>query len=1714
MSATNGSTRGMTSQASLYCARINITPAGTVQVVNVTPDGTPTSNGFAYPQPGTEQTAYCPAGQVVQRLGGYDRTTPSPYNTPWASSLVIACRPANTGAGDWVQIDTGATATEARAGVVETNATHNFRGYFCPNAADQAVSGIYRQAGGEGYDGINVYCGQLQQARLSAIMTFTDFAWDQTLGGSGWLVNLTRDGTLLDNLAGMSGENKTPYAAAGDNDPEDYQPDSELYVLPNAGYGAVVSQRPSGIAENTYVVLNTCAAGTSIGNKQDQSCTLNVAGRPDIFVDITPPPIRYNSVGQTQNLTLTAINLGPGDVGDADGFALRVEIPAGWTPGSVPGCTVSGQVLTCPIDTVMAAAPAPGANGGQLAFTIPVTTNASVTSGTRMVTASLERSTPDDDDDPTNDDYDTDNDTDVAPLDFLAGTPSLGINKITRGGAGSFSFSGNNGWDPQTITTTQNLRTAYGDIQVLDAAHVETTITESLPPRWKLSSVNCTGMAPGGTVTVGPTSFTLSASAIAADSEIACTVVNDTPELRVTKTSSAVIDTNGDGKVNAGDTVNFTIRVENIGPITISNLSIDDPLLGMSAVPLNPSSLAPAESASVGPISYTLTQQDIYNGKVTNTATANGADPDGNPVSATGSVTTPVAGSPEMTLDKAMSNYTDVDGDGRRSVGDRFSYTLTVKNIGGVRLTGVSIDDPKLSTTPLAVTPANLEPGQSGTASGDYTLTQTDVDAGFVTNDATASGKTPAGGDVSAFASQVERIAPVAEMTLTKSAGAVTDANGNGYDDVGDTITYTFSVENTGNVTLNSVAISDPKLGVSGLAVSPATLAPHQTGTASATYTLTQADFDAGEVRNTATASGMDPDGGGPISDEAFVTTPLAGDPRLTVAKDASPSSAALSDTVTYTIRVSNSGPRPSAANTTITDYVREGVTVTQVDSGTGWACNPTSGAGPMGIDCVSAAGVPAGAVDALVATITTTKTTTSAVTNTASVSSGDAECEANPPPARCGATATVGDNSQPVLAMGKAADKTSAALGESITYTVQVSNSGPVASAANTTINDNVPEGLSVVGVTNGTGWSCSPTTGTGPVTIACVNAAGVAAGASNAPVATITATKTGTSAVTNSASVGSGDPACAETPVPDRCSAAVVVADSTQPVLSVSKAADKASAAQGEAITYTVQVSNSGAVPSAAKTIISDNLSEGLELTAVSSGDGWTCTPTAGAGPLTIQCVHAAGVPAGASKLPVATITATKTGTNAVRNTVSITQGDETCQATPAPERCVDVVPVADASQPALALAKSADPASAAQGGRITYTIRVGNSGPVASAANTTVSDAVPAGLALVSVTDGTGWVCDNSVSCVKAAGVAAGAADETVATVVATKTGTTAVTNTARVASGDLACESDVPAARCTSSATVADASQPALALAKSAAPASAAQGENITCSIRVSNSGQVASAADTTVTDTLPAGLSLVSVTAGEGWTCDNSIRCTKAGGVAAGTTDETVVTVVATKTGTASVTNTASVASGDAACEATPVAGRCSSSATVQDGGSPPAPALAVAKAADRASARRGETIHYRIQVGNSGPVASGADTTIVDSVPEGLRVVAVRGGEGWACTPGSGEGPVDIRCVKAAGVAAGAAQELVAEIVSTKTSSGAVTNTASVTRGGGPGCDAPASDCHQTASVTVADADVGAPASIPVDSRPMLAVLGLLLLWAAALRLRAAQGRC
>jgi hypothetical protein len=110
-------------------------------------------------------------------------------------------------------------------------------------------------------------------------------------------------------------------------------------------------------------------------------------------------------------------------------------------------------------------------------------------------------------------------------------------------------------------------------------------------------------------------------------------------------------------------------------------------------------------------------------------------------------------------------------------------------------------------------------------------------------------------------------------LSLVKTVASIEDANRNGTHDPGDLVTYQFVTTNTGNVTLTAVNVAEAAFSGTGAMsamtcspVAPATLAPGQVMTCTATYVVTQSDAATGQITNTAIATGQAPDVDGPIT--------------------------------------------------------------------------------------------------------------------------------------------------------------------------------------------------------------------------------------------------------------------------------------------------------------------------------------------------------------------------------------------------------------------------------------------------------------------------------------------------------------------------------------------------------------------------------------------------------------------------------------------------------------------------------------------------------------------------------------------------------------------------------------------------------------------------------------------------------------------------------
>ena len=292
---------------------------------------------------------------------------------------------------------------------------------------------------------------------------------------------------------------------------------------------------------------------------------------------------------------------------------------------------------------------------------------------------------------------------------------------------------------------------------------------------------------------------------------------------------------------------------------------------------------------------------DIADPAATESPDADGAtdsDPTNDP-------TVLVLPNPELTVVKSIANVFDTNGDGLfGGEGDEVTYQFTVTNTGNVDIHDITLTD---NIATVSGGPIDLAAGVGDSLSftASYIISAADFAAGYIENTAEAGGNAVNGNgdplldlngdpivvtDTSDTGTDPEQndvtdpagtesdpgidgptgtdgdlgndptvtlipAAPRPDIEIIKSIASVTD-NGDGALGAGDTVTYSFTVTNTGNVDLADVTVSDPLVEVSGSPIALA-IGESDSTTFTATYELSADDVAAGGVENTATADGF-----------------------------------------------------------------------------------------------------------------------------------------------------------------------------------------------------------------------------------------------------------------------------------------------------------------------------------------------------------------------------------------------------------------------------------------------------------------------------------------------------------------------------------------------------------------------------------------------------------------------------------------------------------------------------------------------------------------------------------------------------------------------------------------------------------------------------------------------------------------------------------------
>lgn len=409
------------------------------------------------------------------------------------------------------------------------------------------------------------------------------------------------------------------------------------------------------------------------------------------------------------------------------------------------------------------------------------------------------------------------------------------------------------------------------------------------------------------------------------------TVIETSPAILLMKTTPTAVLTD----VQAGDEIIWNFELKNTGGNTLENVQIIDHLEGVSEITYDWQGssdsgtgiglLSPGETVSAV-ATYRLTGNDIISKEITNTATGKGTDPKGTDVTSDASAKVKIKYDPALKIEKDAepSDYTGA------KAGDMITYTLSLTNDGNVDLNEVELVDLKegvvVKEYSWPTREGFLAVGETVTAIAEYILTQEDIDATTLENEASGKGQAPDGTWVYAKIPNTITKVPHPEITLVKNV----DINEISEAKVGDVLTYTVTVTNTGDVTLRDVTLKDSMeevlydIAYDG---ETTTLAPAESFVMTARYMVTQEDINIGIVANAAEVTAKDPENT-EVSSRDDVETKLGQNASCEVTKMASVTKIAAVEAkpgyeIRYDFTASNTG-NTILSDVTFTDEMLE----------------------------------------------------------------------------------------------------------------------------------------------------------------------------------------------------------------------------------------------------------------------------------------------------------------------------------------------------------------------------------------------------------------------------------------------------------------------------------------------------------------------------------------------------------------------------------------------------------------------------------------------------------------------------------------------------------------------------------------------------------------------------------------------------------------------
>ncbi|MFD2472971.1 DUF7927 domain-containing protein [Amycolatopsis silviterrae] len=873
------------------------------------------------------------------------------------------------------------------------------------------------------------------------------------------------------------------------------------------------------------------------------------------------------------------------------------------------------------------------------------------------------------------------------------------------------------------ISYTAPKLTWTGDLAVGASATITYSVTVKNPDPGdhKLTNV-ITSTTPGNNCATGST-------------DPRCGTTTPVSGIRISKTATPA-------SAKPGDTVKYTVTVENTGQTPLSGATFTDDLSKV----LDDAAYNGDASSSTGSVSYaaprlTWTGDIPVGGTATVSYSVKVNNPDTgdhklvNAITSTTPGNNCVAGS----TDPACSTTTPVSGmriekkadKQSANPGDQVTYTIVVTNTGQTPLSGATFTDDLSQVLDDAVynndaTPAaqvsytaprltwtgDLPIGGSATVTYSVTVKNPNTGDHKLTNVITST--TPGSNCVAGSGDpKCTTSTPVSGMRIAKSVDREQVVPG-------DKVTYTITIANTGQTPLPGATFTDDLSQVLDDAVynndaTPAAqisyTAPRLTwtgdlpigGSATVKYSVTVKNPDPGDKKLTNVVTSSTPGTNcppGSTDPSCSTTTPGK---ELTVAKTVDKQTANPGDKVTYTVKIVNTGqvPLPDA---NFTDDLSQVLDDAAYNNDAASSTGSTAYTAPR---LTWTGNLPVGAS----ATVTYSVTVNNPI-------SGDHQLRntvSTPVPGNCepGSTDPKCSTRTPLpgLTIEKKVDKQSANPGDKVTYTVKIVNTGQVP-LPNANFTDDLSQVLDdaaynndAASSTGSTAYAAPRLTWTGDLPIGATATVTYSVTVHNPAGGDHRLTNVVTSDTPGgNCPPGSDDPRCG----------------TTTPVsgIAISKVADKKDAKPGDKVTYTITVANTGQTPLSGATF-TDDLSKVLD-DAAYNGDGAASIGVVTYAAPRLTWTGDLAVGASATVTYSVTVATPVKGDHRLTNVVTSDTPGANCPPGSDDPRCGTTTPVAG-----LEIAKTVDKKDAKPGDKVTYTVTVKNTGQTVQTGATFTDD-----------------------------------------------------------------------------------------------------------------------------------------------------------------------------------------------------------------------------------------------------------------------------------------------------------------------------------------------------------------------------------------------------